>query len=82
MRDDAVDGEELMILRLPRPLPEPCARRIAESPNMTSRDNTVYRSWVSPLRGVERSGRAITRHKEQGELPEIGIDYGFFGVRT
>ena len=56
MRDDAMDGEELMVPRVPSLRPESSARQIAEH---------------------ELTGQHSSR--EEGELPEIGIDYGFFG---
>ena len=34
---------------------------------------------MSPLRCVEGSSARTHSSREEGELPEIGIDYGFFG---
>ena len=53
MQDDAVDGEELMVPRVPNPLPGPSARQIAE-PDLTG--HAVYRSWCRHC--VASKGRA------------------------
>ena len=75
MRDDAVDGEELMVPRVPSLPPEPNARQIAEH-ELTG--HAMYRSWCRHC--VASKGRAHAHSsREEGELPEIGIDYGFFG---
>ena len=75
MQDDAVDGEELMVPRMPNLPPEPSARQIAEH-ELTG--HTVYRSWCRQF--VASKGRAHAHSsREEGELPEIGMDYGFFG---
>ena len=75
MRDDAVDGEELMIPRVPRSPLEPCARQIAEH-ELTG--HAVCRSWCRHC--VASKGRAHAHaSREEGEVPEIGIDDGFFG---
>ena len=73
MRDDAMDGEELMVPRVPHLPPEPSARQIAEH-ELTG--HAVYRSWcrLALRRRVES-----THTLPQKELPEIGIDYRFFG---
>ena len=42
MRDDAMDGEELMVPRVPKLPPEPSARQISEH-ELTG--HAVYRSW-------------------------------------
>ena len=74
MRDD-VDGDEAMVRRVPNLPPEPSARQIAEH-ELTG--HTVYRSWCRHC--VASKGRAHAHSsREEGELPEIGIGYGFFG---
>ena len=74
-RDDAVDGEELMVPRVPNLLPETCARQIAEH-ELTG--HAVYRSWCRHC--VESKCRAHAHSaREERELPENGMDYGFFG---
>ena len=75
MRDDAVDGEELMVPRVPSLPPVPSARQIAEH-ELTG--HAVYRSWCRHC--VASKGRPHAHSsQEEGELPEIGVDYGFFG---
>ena len=75
VRDDAMDGEELMAPRVPKLPPEPGARQIVEH-ELTG--HGVYRRWC--LHCVASKGRAHAHpSREEGELPEIGIDYGFFG---
>ena len=75
MRDDAMDGEEHMVPRMPNLPPEPSARQIAEH-ELTG--HAVYRSWCRHR--VASKGRAHAHSsREEGELPEIVIDYGFFG---
>ena len=74
IRDD-VDGDEAMVPRVPNLPPEPCARQIAEH-ELTG--HAVYRSWCRHC--VASKGRAHAHSsREEGELLEIGIDYGFFG---
>ena len=74
MRDD-VDGDEAMVPRVPNLPPEPSARQIVEH-ELTG--HAVYRSWCRHC--VASKGRAHAHSsREEGELPEIGIDYGFFG---
>ena len=74
MRDD-VDGDEAMVPRVPNLPPEPSARQIAEH-ELTG--HAVCRSWCRHC--VASKGRAHAHSsREEGELPEIGIDYGFFG---
>ena len=74
MRDD-VDGDEAMVPRVPNLPPEPSSRQIAEH-ELTG--HAVYRSWCRHC--VASKGRAHAHSsREEGELPEIGIDYGFFG---
>ena len=74
MRDD-VDGEEVMVPSVPGLLPEPSARQIAER-ELTG--HAVYRSWCRHC--VASKGRAHAHSsREEGALPEIGIDYCFFG---
>ena len=68
---DGVDGDEAMV-NLP---PEPSARQIAEH-ELTG--HAVYRSWCRHC--VASKGRPHAHSsREEGELLEIGIDYGFFG---
>ena len=75
MREDAVDGEVLMVPRVPSLLLEPSARQIAEH-ELTG--HAVDRSWCRHC--VTSKGRAHAHSsREESELPEIGIDYGFFG---
>ena len=70
-----MDGEELMVLRVPSLPPEPSARQTAEH-ELTG--HAVYRSWCRHR--VASNGRAHAHaSREEGELPEIDIDYGFFG---
>ena len=53
----------------------PSARQIAEH-ELTG--HAVYRSWCRHC--VASKGRAHAHSsREEGEVPEIGIDYGFFG---
>ena len=74
MQDD-VDGDEATVPRVPNLPPEPSARQIAEH-ELT--EHAVYRSWCPHC--VPSKGRAHAHSsREEGELPEIGIDYGFFG---
>ena len=74
MRDD-VDGDEAMVPRVPNLPPEPSVRQIAEH-ELTG--HAVYRSWCCHC--VASKGRAHAHSsREEGELPEIGIDNGFFG---
>ena len=75
MRDDAMDGEELMVPRGQIYLPEPSARQIAEH-ELTG--HAVYRSWCRHCAASKGRAHAHSSRKE-GKLPEIGIDYGFFG---
>ena len=64
MRDD-VDGDEAMV-PMPHVPPQPSARHIAE--------HELTRHCVAS------KGRAHAHSSRKGgELPEIGIDYGFFG---
>ena len=73
MRDDG-DGDKAMVPRVPNLPPEPSARQIAEH-ELTG--HAVYRSWCRHC--VASKGRAHAHSsREEGELPEIGIDYGFF----
>ena len=75
MRDDAMDCEELVVPRVPNLPPEPSASQIAEH-ELTA--HAVYRSWCR--RCVASKGRAHAHSsREEGELPEIGIDCGFCG---
>ena len=74
MRDD-VDGEEAMVPRVPNLPPEPSASQIAKH-ELTG--HAVCRSLCRHC--VASKGRAHAHSsREGGELPEIGIDYGFFG---
>ena len=74
MRDD-VDGDEAMVPRVPNLPPEPSARQIAEH-ELTG--HAVYRCRCRHC--VASKGRAFAHSsREEGELPEIGIDDGFFG---
>ena len=74
MRDD-VDGDEAMVPRVPNLPPEPSARQIVEQ-ELTG--HSAYRSWYCHC--VASKGRAhANSSREDGELPEIGIDYGFIG---
>ena len=74
MRDD-VDGEEAMVPRVPNLPPEPSARQIAEH-ELTG--HAVCRSCCRHC--VASKGRAHAHSsREDGELPEICIGYGFFG---
>ena len=72
---DGVDGEQAMVARVPHLPPGPSARQIAEH-KLTGHE--VYRSWCRHC--VASEGRAHAHcSREEGELQEIGIDYGFFG---
>ena len=74
MRDD-VDGDEAMVPRVPNLPPEPSTRQIVEH-ELTG--HTMYRSWCRHC--VASKGRAHAHFsREDGELPEIGNDCGFFG---
>ena len=71
MRDDATDGEELMVPRVPNLPPEPNARQTAEH-ELTG--HAVYRRWCRHC--VASKGRAHAHSSlEEAELPEICIDY-------
>ena len=73
MRDD-VDVDEAMVPRVPNLPPEPSARQISEH-ELTG--HAVYRSWCRHC--VASKGRAHAHSsREEGELPEICVDYGFF----
>ena len=75
LRDDATDGEELMVPRVPNLPPEPSERHIAEH-ELTG--HAVFRSWCRHC--VASEGRAHAHSsREEGELPEFGIEYSFFG---
>ena len=64
-----------MVPRVPNIPPEPSARQIAEH-ELTG--HAVCRSWCRHC--VASKGRAHAHSsREEGEVPEIGIDYGFFG---
>ena len=68
-------GMMWMVPRVPNLPPEPSARQIAEH-ELTG--HAVYRSWCRHC--VASKGRAHAHSsREEGELPEIGIDHGFFG---
>ena len=70
-----MDGEELMVPRVPYLPPEPSASQIAER-ELTG--HAVYRSWCR--RCAASKGRAHAHSSRvEGELPEIGKDYGIFG---
>ena len=70
MRDD-VDGDEAMVPRVPNLPPQPSARQIAEH-ELTG--HAAYRIWCRHC--VASKGRAHAHSsREDGELPEIGIDY-------
>ena len=72
---DHVDGDEAMVPRVPNLPPEPSARQIAEH-ELTG--HAVHRSWCRHC--VTSKGRAHAHSsREEGDLPEIGIGYGFFG---
>ena len=74
MRDD-VDGDQAMVPRVPNLPPEPSARQIAEH-ELTG--HAVYRSRCRHC--VASKGRPHAHSSRvDGELPEICIDYGFFG---
>ena len=74
-RDDAVDGEELMVPRVLSLPPEPSATQIAEH-ELTG--HAVYRSWCRHC-GASKGRAHADVSREEGELPEIGMDNGFFG---
>ena len=76
MRDDAMDGEELMVPRVPNLPPEPSARQIDEH-ELTG--YAVYRSWCRHCVASKSRAHAHSS-REEGELPEIGIDYGYLVV--
>ena len=66
MRDDAMDGVELMVPRVPNLPPQPSAGQIAEH-ELTGR--AVYKSWCRLC--VASKGRAHAHScREEGELPE------------
>ena len=68
-------GEELMVPRVPNLPPEPSARQIAEH-EFTG--HAVHRSWCRHCVASKGRGHAHSSREER-ELPEIGIDYSFFG---
>ena len=75
MRDDVVDGEELVVPIVPSLPSEPSARQIAER-ELTG--HAMYRSWCRQC--VASKGRVHAHSSRvEGELLDIGIDYGFFG---
>ena len=64
-----------MVKRVPTLPPEPRARQIAEH-ELTG--HALYRSWCR--HNVASNGRAHAHaSREEGELPEIGIECGFLG---
>ena len=66
VRDDAMDGVELMVPRVPNLPPQPSAGQIAEH-ELTGR--AVYKSWCRLC--VASKGRAHAQScREEGELPE------------
>ena len=67
IRKRAVDGQELTISRVPLLPPELCARQIAEH-ELTG--HAVYRSWYRHRAHAHPS-------RKEGELPKIGVDYGW-----
>ena len=68
-------GEGLAVPRLPRLPDEPSAREVAEH---EATGHAVYRSWCRHC--VAAKGRSHAHlPKTEGELPEMGVDYGFFG---
>ena len=70
-----MDGEELKVPNVPNLLTEPSAKQIAEH-ELTG--HAVYRSWCRHC--FASKGRAHAHSsREEGELPEIVINYGFFG---
>ena len=75
LRDD-VDGDEAMVPRVPNLPPEPSARQIAEH-ELTG--HAVYRSWCRHCIASKSRAHAHSSRKD-GELPEIGIDYGSFST--
>ena len=72
MRVEAVDGDEHMVPRVPNLPPEPSARQMAEH---VLTGHAVCRSWCRHC--IASKGRAHAHTSR--ELPEIGVDYGFFG---
>ena len=72
--DDA-DGDEAMVPRVPNLPPEPSATQIVEH-ELTG--HAVYISWCRHC--IESKNRTHAHSsREDGEWPDIGIDYGFFG---
>ena len=72
---DPSGDDVAMVPRVPNLPPEPSARQIAEH-ELTG--HAVYRSWCRHC--VASKGRAHAHSsREEVELPENGIDYGFFG---
>ena len=72
---DPSGDDVAMVPRVPNLPPEPSARQIAE-PELTG--HAVYRSWCRHC--VASKGRVHAHSsREEVELPENGIDYGFFG---
>ena len=70
-----MDGDEAMVPRVPNLPPEPSARQMDDH-EFTG--HAVYRSWCRHC--VASKGRAHAHSsREEGELPEMSIDYGFFG---
>ena len=67
--------DEAMVPRVPNLLSEPSARQIDEH-ELTG--HAVYRSWCRHCVASKARAHAHSS-REEGELPEIGIDYGFFG---
>jgi len=72
---EAAEGEGLVVPRLPRLPAEPSAREVAEH---EATGHAVYRSWCRHCVAAKGRSHAHTS-KEEGELPEVGVDYGFFG---
>ena len=72
MRVEAVDGDEHMVPRVPNLPPESSARQIAEH---------VLKGHAVWCRHCVASKDRAHAHssREEGELPEIGVDYNFFG---
>ena len=70
-----MDGDEHMVPRVPNLPPEPSVRQIAEH---VLTGHAVHSNWCRLC--VASKGRAHAHSsREERELPEIAIDYGFFG---
>ena len=73
---EIMDGDEAIVPRMPNLPLEPSARRIDEH-ELTG--HAMYRSLCRHCVASKGRAHALFSSRKEGELLEIGIDYGFFG---